>query len=200
MRGARVRMDLHISTKLSIPPTRSNLVPRPHLYRQLNRLIHHKLLLVSAPAGFGKTTLLSAWCGQSVWPVAWVSLDAADNDPMRFWSYVTAALATFDANIDRHILPLIRAPRPIPVDDLCRGGYPSPRRRVARRLLRKGPYSAPGAAHREAAGAVSPGVSGFRLRGPGGQHPGYCRHAGRADGPGADFRRAWCGGQRCARG
>jgi LuxR family maltose regulon positive regulatory protein len=111
-------MDLHISTKLSIPPTRANLLARPHLYRQLNRLRHHKLLLVSAPAGFGKTTLLSAWCGQSVWPVAWVSLDAADNDPVRFWSYVTAALATFDATIDQHILPLIRAPRPSPVDQL----------------------------------------------------------------------------------
>ena len=68
-------MDLHISTKLSIPPTRSNLLARPHLYRQLNRLRHHKLLLVSAPAGFGKTTR-----GIRLWQ-AWASALTCGREP-----------------------------------------------------------------------------------------------------------------------
>jgi LuxR family maltose regulon positive regulatory protein len=66
-----------------IPPLRQNLVPRPHLIERLNQGLHlgHKLTLISAPAGFGKTTLVSEWVGQSELPVAWLSLGKANNDP-----------------------------------------------------------------------------------------------------------------------
>ena len=85
-------------TKLYIPPVRPELVSRPRLIERLNTGLHRKLTLVSAPAGFGKTTLLSKWaagCGRSV---AWVSLDKGDNDPARFWAYFVAALQALQAD------------------------------------------------------------------------------------------------------
>ncbi|MBN1995458.1 MAG: tetratricopeptide repeat protein [Anaerolineae bacterium] len=97
-----------ISTKLHVPVAPPSLVQRPRLMQQLNQSIQYKLVLVSAPAGFGKTTLLSDWSQRSEWPVAWVSLDAADNDPIHFWSYVITALDKLDADLE-HILDLLRA-------------------------------------------------------------------------------------------
>ncbi len=81
-------------TKLYVPPPRPNLVLRPRLIERLNKGLSsgHKLTLISASAGFGKTTLVSEWiagCGQ---PVAWLSLDEGDNDPTRFLTYLVAAL------------------------------------------------------------------------------------------------------------
>ncbi len=81
-----------LTTKLFIPPLRPELVSRPRLIEQLNAGLHRKLTLLSAPAGFGKTTLLSEWVGQTDTPVAWLSLDEGDNDPARFLAYVIAAL------------------------------------------------------------------------------------------------------------
>jgi LuxR family maltose regulon positive regulatory protein len=86
-----------LQTKLYIPPPRPELVPRPRLIERLNAELHRKLTLVSAPAGFGKTTLLSEWiadCGRADCgrPVAWLSLDESDNDPTRFLIYIVAAL------------------------------------------------------------------------------------------------------------
>jgi LuxR family maltose regulon positive regulatory protein len=105
----------HVNTKLHVPTTRPGLVARPRLSRQLDRCVQHKLLLISAPAGFGKTTLLSQWSQQSARPVAWVSLDATDNDPMHFWSYVVAALDKLEAGVGENVLPLIHTPHPEPV-------------------------------------------------------------------------------------
>ena len=85
-------MLLH--TKLYIPPLRPSLVPRPRLIDRINQGMRRPLTLVAAPAGFGKTTLLSAWCAQSEHPAAWVWLDEGDNDPVRLWRYVIAALQT----------------------------------------------------------------------------------------------------------
>jgi LuxR family maltose regulon positive regulatory protein len=102
----------HVNTKLHVPTTRPGLVARPRLSRQLDRCVQHKLLLISAPAGFGKTTLLSQWSQQSARPVAWVSLDASDNDPMHFWSYVVAALDKLEAGVGENVLPLIHTPHP----------------------------------------------------------------------------------------
>jgi len=87
-----------LRTKLFIPRPRpvAQRVPRPRLVERLNAGLGCKLTLISAPAGFGKTTLLSEWVS-STDPrgrVAWVSLDKGDNDPTRFWSYVIAALQT----------------------------------------------------------------------------------------------------------
>ena len=89
-------IDTLLKTKLYSPPTRPNLVPRPALIDRLNQGLRHghKLTLISAPAGFGKTTLVSEWvsgCGQ---PVAWLSLDERDNVPTRFLTYLVAALRT----------------------------------------------------------------------------------------------------------
>ncbi len=81
-----------LTTKLYAPPTRPALVARPHLIERLNDGLRHKLILVAAPAGFGKTTLLSEWLSQCAAPVAWLSVDEDDNDPARFLAYLTAAL------------------------------------------------------------------------------------------------------------
>src|SRR6266571_6746543 len=79
-------------TKITIPPGRSVLLQRSHLLEVLDQSRSFPLTLLSAPAGFGKTTLLSAWASQSTNQVAWVTLDDQDNDPTRFWAYVIAAL------------------------------------------------------------------------------------------------------------
>ena len=83
-----------LKTKLYIPPTRAELVSRPPLLERLNTGLDRKLTLISAPAGFGKTTLLSEWVAGSEGPVAWLSVDESDNDPTRFLSYSIAALRT----------------------------------------------------------------------------------------------------------
>jgi LuxR family maltose regulon positive regulatory protein len=83
-----------LNTKLYLPSLRANHVPRTHLIRQLDDGLKHPFTLISAPAGYGKTTLFSAWysgLGKNR-PVAWVSLDEGDNDLARFLLYVTASL------------------------------------------------------------------------------------------------------------
>jgi LuxR family maltose regulon positive regulatory protein len=83
-----------LRTKLNIPRIYSDLLERPRLTARLNEGVQNKLVLVSAPAGFGKTTLLSSWAAKAAMPVMWLSLDERDNDPVRFWSYFVAALRT----------------------------------------------------------------------------------------------------------
>ena len=88
-----------LSSKLQIPPLRPDLVPRSRLIDHLSAGIHRKLTLISAPAGFGKTTLVSSWIAVSKRPVAWLSLDERDSDPARFLTYLIAAIQTIDADI-----------------------------------------------------------------------------------------------------
>lgn len=83
-----------LSTKLLIPAIRPVWVKRPHLIRQLNAGLDHKLTLVSAPAGYGKSTLIIEWANQVSLPAAWLSLESADNTPPRFWSYFVSSLQT----------------------------------------------------------------------------------------------------------
>lgn len=83
-----------LSTKLYIPPPLSDLVFRPRLIEQLSAGLKGKLTLLSAPAGYGKTTLLSTWLNQFDRPAAWLSLDEGDNDIARFLDYLIAALQT----------------------------------------------------------------------------------------------------------
>ncbi len=105
-----------------VPGSRRGLVPRPRLSERLDRGSALKLVLVSAPAGFGKTTLLTQWLaagpagpgGQR--RAAWLSLDRADNDPVSFWAYVIAALRTAAPGAGEGALALLRAPRPSPVE------------------------------------------------------------------------------------
>lgn len=81
-------------TKFMIPPVRADQLPRASLNERLNQGGALTMTLLSAGAGFGKTTLLAAWASQRSRPVAWLSLDRLDNDPLRFWSAIVAALCT----------------------------------------------------------------------------------------------------------
>jgi LuxR family transcriptional regulator, maltose regulon positive regulatory protein len=83
-----------LATKLYLPPLRPHLVLRTRLLERLNEGLHHPLTLISAPAGFGKTTLLSAWLAGCARPAAWLSLDDQDRDLTRFLTYLVAALQT----------------------------------------------------------------------------------------------------------
>ncbi|MGE5251501.1 MAG: LuxR C-terminal-related transcriptional regulator [Bacteroidota bacterium] len=83
-----------LRTKLFIPPLRRKRVTRPDLIDCINKSAEQALVLICAPAGFGKTTLLAEWAAQAAVPVAWLSLDSEDNDPSRFLRYVVAALNT----------------------------------------------------------------------------------------------------------
>src|SRR5689334_15987587 len=85
-------LDALLATKLHIPRARPGLVPRPRLLDRLAEALTGGLTVVCAPAGFGKTALLADWARRSGRPVAWLSLDAGDNDPVRFWRHVAASL------------------------------------------------------------------------------------------------------------
>jgi LuxR family maltose regulon positive regulatory protein len=86
-------------TKLYIPPPQPGLVRRPRLTQLINENLNRKLTLISAPAGFGKTTLISEWILTSPRRVTWLSIEGADNDPARFWSYFMAALQMLQENL-----------------------------------------------------------------------------------------------------
>ncbi len=89
-----------LKTKLLIPPIHRALVNRERLVEQLDQGLAGKLTLVSAPAGYGKTTLLSEWATHCRMPVAWLSLDAGDNDPARFITYFRVALAAVEESFE----------------------------------------------------------------------------------------------------
>jgi len=101
-------------TKLYAPPPRPKIVLRPRLIERLNEGMHCKLTLISASAGFGKTTLVSEWIASCGRPVAWLSLDEGDNDPSRFLSYIVAALQTIKAEIGAGLLGALQSPQPPP--------------------------------------------------------------------------------------
>ena len=98
-------------TKLVIPPLRDDLVSRPRLLTKLNEGANKKLSLLSAPPGFGKTTLLSEWIHKKKFPAAWFSIDERDNDPISFLTYMIAALQTLDKNWGQPALELIQSPQ-----------------------------------------------------------------------------------------
>jgi LuxR family maltose regulon positive regulatory protein len=111
-----------LQTKLYIPHSQPNLISRPRLIKHLEDGLSRKLTLVSSPAGFGKTTLLSEWihkCGQ---PVAWITLDQGDNDPSRFLKYfITAALQKNEAEIGEEIFSALQSSQPPKSDILLTG-------------------------------------------------------------------------------
>src|SRR6202049_3545909 len=98
-RWRREKLTPILATKLYIPRLRPNVVSRPGLLERLNEGLHRNLILISAPAGFGKTTLVSEWVLGRERPTAWLSLDEGENDPTRFLTYLVAALQTIAANI-----------------------------------------------------------------------------------------------------
>jgi len=114
-----------LATKLYVPPSRSKVVLRPRLIERLNEGISSgcKLSLVSAPAGFGKTTLVNEWVagcerGEPKVRVAWLSLDEGDNDPARFLTYLVAALQTIAPSVGAGVLAALQSPQPPPAEAL----------------------------------------------------------------------------------
>ena len=108
-----------LTTKLRAPRVRPNLVARPCLRDVLAAGEGSALTLVSAPAGFGKTTLLGEWSEDRAEggerSVAWLSLDEADNDPVRFLAYLVSALRTVEEGIGEGVLASLRSPQPPPI-------------------------------------------------------------------------------------
>ncbi|HEX9370311.1 MAG TPA: LuxR C-terminal-related transcriptional regulator, partial [Roseiflexaceae bacterium] len=120
-----------LTTKLYVPPARPNLVARPRLLERVQAGLRGKLTLLAAPAGFGKSTLLCQACGapgaelgelparpSRQPPSAWVSLDAGDNDPTRFWNYVCAALDALLPGVAGTVLALLQSAQPPPIETL----------------------------------------------------------------------------------
>jgi LuxR family maltose regulon positive regulatory protein len=105
-------MEQLLSTKLYLPSTRPEFVPRPHLIERLNDGLHRKLTLISASAGFGKTSLVADWCRQAEHSITWLSLDQNDNDPVRFFNYLIAALQKLNPKICHAALTILDSPNP----------------------------------------------------------------------------------------
>src|SRR5919202_900773 len=105
-----------LATKLFAPPARANLVLRQRLFDRLQRGLQGKLTLISAPAGFGKTTLVSEWVAKCERPTAWLSLDEGESDPARFLTYLVAALQTIAPNIGSGLVGVLQAPQPPPAE------------------------------------------------------------------------------------
>lgn len=105
-----------LKTKLYAPAWRDNMVSRPRLHHRIAQGVDTRLTFVSAPAGFGKTTLLAEWVANAPETrVGWVSLDPADNDPAIFWSYVFAALATVSPDLGGRSRTQLESPQPPPI-------------------------------------------------------------------------------------
>jgi LuxR family maltose regulon positive regulatory protein len=99
--------DVLLSTKFGIPRIRADLLVRSHLVERLEEATTREFVLVSTPAGSGKTTLLASWAKSSERPVAWLSLDGDDNDPVRFWRYIVAAVDRVHKGIGEQVLSLL---------------------------------------------------------------------------------------------
>jgi LuxR family transcriptional regulator, maltose regulon positive regulatory protein len=110
--------EIILTTKLYVPQPQPNAVIRPRLIERLNQGLLRKLTLVSAPAGFGKTTAVSEWIAGCERPVAWLSLDEMDSNPNRFVAYLVAALQTIDANIGLGMQGALQSPQPPPIGTL----------------------------------------------------------------------------------
>ncbi|MBL8064030.1 MAG: hypothetical protein JNK32_13460, partial [Anaerolineales bacterium] len=109
-----------LMTKLYIPPARTQLVPRPRLIERMNEGLssRHKLTLISAPAGFGKTTLVREWIVNCERPVAWLSLDEGDNENTRLLTYLIAALQTIVPNIGAEALRMVQSTQLPPIESV----------------------------------------------------------------------------------
>src|SRR6266498_2120486 len=115
---AASEQDVLLATKLYVPGPQSGFVARPRLVERLEEGLARGLLLVCAPAGFGKTSLLADWARRGGRPVAWLSLDHADNDPARFWRHAVAALDRVRPGIAEQVAPLLGPPAPASFEGL----------------------------------------------------------------------------------
>jgi LuxR family maltose regulon positive regulatory protein len=106
-----------LATKFFLPSSPGPVIPRSRLHALLDNALEHPFTLVSAPAGFGKTTLLSTWAADTI-RVCWLSLDEEDNDPYLFWTYVLSALQTQDPQHFAPLLTQLQSPSPPPLKSL----------------------------------------------------------------------------------
>lgn len=108
--------DSLLSTKLHVPHARINGVSRPRLTEKLLTAVKRpgSFVLLSGPAGFGKTTLLGDFVSELKCPVAWVSVDEGDNDPIRFWTYLITACQSIQRGVGESGLALLQSPQPLP--------------------------------------------------------------------------------------
>src|SRR5215213_1354736 len=115
---AAAERDVLLATKLHVPQPRPGFLPRPRLLERLAEATARELVLVCTPAGFGKTSLLGDWARRRQRPVAWLSLDAGDNDPARFWRHVVAALDRVRPGQAERLAPLLGPPAPTSFEGL----------------------------------------------------------------------------------
>ena len=108
--AASPERDALLATKLHVPRSQPGFVPRPRLVQALEEGLARQLVLVCGPAGFGKTALLAHWAQSGGHPVAWLSLDAADNDPVRFWRHAVGALDRMCPGVGDGVGPLLSLP------------------------------------------------------------------------------------------
>ena len=110
-----------LATKLAPPRLPAGLVPRPPLLARLEAGLSRKLTLVVAPAGFGKSTLVAGWLAAQAGPTGWVSLEAGDNDPVRFWSYLFTVCRAFQPSLGKSALAALRAAQAPALEPLLTG-------------------------------------------------------------------------------
>lgn len=113
--------DQILSTKLYVPPVPSDLVDRPRLREKLADGLTRGPVLICAPAGFGKTVTAADWAASSGHPIAWLSLDSADNDPVRFWRHLLASLNPMLSEVAGRLAPLLGPPSPQSFDAVATG-------------------------------------------------------------------------------
>ena len=116
--AAAPERDVLLATKLNMPRPGPGLVPRPRLAQRLEDGLRRGLVLVCAPAGYGKTVLLADWARNGEHPAAWLSLDTGDNDPARFWPHAVAALDRAHPGIAGRVGPLLGPPAPASFEGL----------------------------------------------------------------------------------
>ena len=110
--------EILLQTKLFAPPLRPLAITRPHLIHKLNTGLNGKLTLVSAPAGFGKTTLVSSWLRQCERPFTWLSLDKDDNEPNRFLTYLLSALQKIEGKVGQTAVSLLQSAQVPPAETI----------------------------------------------------------------------------------
>ncbi len=122
-RGTTVKRDTSshltpLTTKLRVPPLRSGWISRSRLEKRLDEGLERKLTLLSAPAGFGKTTLIVDWIHKHKIPAAWFSVDKHDNNPLHFLTYVILGLQTLGAETGKAALTMLQSPQPPPIESI----------------------------------------------------------------------------------
>lgn len=116
--AGQARIHPLLITKLTLPPQQTHLLERQSLGQRLSEARQQTLTILSAPAGFGKTTLLAGWAAMCGEHAAWISLDPTENDPLLFWSYVAAACQQVLPNLERLVTPVFQQPGPLDVEAL----------------------------------------------------------------------------------